>query len=195
MNFTVAGPASARLKVKRSEFLAEVVPISTKSEIETRIKQLKKAHPKARHICWAGRWMEETNIEEYYSDAGEPAGTAGLPILNQLRSNKLVNIGCTVVRHFGGIKLGKRGLIDAYGEAVTMSIRAAKLIDFIPRTTLRIKAPYSSMGHVANLLTGAGGRIIRDQSQIDLEWLVTLPLKSVPDFIKHLEEIPGIIHK
>lgn len=195
MNYTLAEPGFARLKVKRSEFLARVAPIGDKGDLDVLVKEMKKNYPRARHICWAGRWMTDTEVSEFNSDAGEPSGTAGLPILNQLRSNKLVNTGCAVARHFGGIKLGKRGLIEAYGEAAARSIQAGKKVAFIPRITLEVTGPYALVGDLSGLLAGFQGKLIEDRSQIDLVWFLSLPVKSMPDFVKRLEEIPGVAYK
>ncbi len=90
--------------------------------------EIKAAHPKARHHCYAYRCLERDEITEFASDAGEPSGSAGQPILGELRRNELINICVIVVRYFGGTKLGIPGLIHAYREGTRMALTAAELV-------------------------------------------------------------------
>jgi len=101
------------LKVKRSEFIGILKPFESLVDFQFFLKELRKEFHNARHICWAYRLADEEIIENS-SDAGEPSGSAGLPILNTLRSHDAVQTAIAVVRYFGGVKLGKKGLSDAY---------------------------------------------------------------------------------
>lgn len=100
-------------RVMNSKFLGFLIPLSSIEETNNILSKLKKEHPKANHICYAFRYGYH---EEYIkvSDDGEPTGTAGKPILNQLYSYELKNCILAIVRYFGGTKLGVSGLIDAY---------------------------------------------------------------------------------
>ena len=96
---------------------------------------VKALHPKARHHCYAYRILERDEITEFATDAGEPAGSAGQPILGEIRRNALLNICVIVVRYFGGTKLGIPGLIHAYRESAHHAIATAKRIT-VERTVL-----------------------------------------------------------
>ncbi len=192
---TLSSPASATIKVKRSEFIAHLTALQSADEMEALVKRLKKSYPKARHVCWAYRIFQHEAVVEYSSDAGEPAGTAGRPILNQLRSHDAVNTGCAVVRHFGGIKLGKRGLIEAYGDAAAQGIQAGRWAAYVPQCVLSIRGPYALYGDLTHLVTGFEGRITEDRSQNDLDWKVSLPLKSQTDFLTRLKEFQSVSFK
>ncbi len=117
--------------VKRSRFIGSVRVALNAEEAQTKLKEIAVKYPKATHYCWAYR-IGTNNILEHCSDAGEPAGTAGRPILGALKRCELDNTLIVVARYFGGIKLGVRGLIDAYGEAARLATEAceAKEMEF-----------------------------------------------------------------
>lgn len=104
----------------------------------------------ASHHCYAYR-IGASDTTEFSSDDGEPSGTAGLPILNQLRSNELVDVCAVVVRYFGGTKLGKSGLIEAYGEGAKQAIEASKLKTVIPCVWFEVSYEYSEENIIQKL--------------------------------------------
>lgn len=116
------------LSIKRSRFIGSVrIVLNTDQAIE-KMKEFPEIFPKANHHCWAYRIGTE-NLIEHCSDAGEPAGTAGRPILGTLKKYSLQNTLLVVTRYFGGIKLGVRGLIEAYGEAAELAVREAGTVE------------------------------------------------------------------
>ena len=106
-----------KFQSRGSKFLGYVFPMKALHALEEMIGSLKQEHIKARHFCYAYRILEGDEITEYGSDAGEPSGSAGAPILAELKSRELLNVGSVVVRYFGGTKLGVPGLIEAYRTA------------------------------------------------------------------------------
>lgn len=102
---------------KKSKFIANVFYIENKEEAEDKLKQIKKKYYDAKHNCYAYRVLENDNIIERSSDDGEPSGTAGMPILDILRGQDIVNCIIVVTRYFGGILLGTGGLVRAYLDA------------------------------------------------------------------------------
>ena len=117
--------------VKRSRFIGSVRKVLDAAEAQEKLKEISAKFPKATHYCWAYR-IGTGSVLEHCSDAGEPAGTAGHPILGALKRCGLDNTLLVVTRYFGGIKLGVRGLIDAYGEAARLAAEAceAKEMEF-----------------------------------------------------------------
>lgn len=124
--YTITKEAVFEIKEKGSTFKSYLFPVLEKDDFLTRLGELKTKYYDASHHCSAYRLGLE-NVEEFSSDDGEPSGTAGLPILNQLKSHHLVNVACVVVRYFGGTKLGKSGLIEAYGDCAKECILIADL--------------------------------------------------------------------
>ncbi|MBL7790396.1 MAG: YigZ family protein [Chitinophagales bacterium] len=115
-------------KSSQSRFLSYLMPTKTISGFKEQLLQLKKEYPKASHICYAYRIGFE-NEEIRAHDDGEPSGSAGKPILNQLYSSQLQNVSLFVVRYYGGTKLGIPGLIEAYKEAAIQCLQQAEIIE------------------------------------------------------------------
>ncbi|MBO6792570.1 MAG: YigZ family protein [Balneolaceae bacterium] len=101
-------------------------PCNSVDEFDSTLDKLKNRYPDATHHCCAYRILNE-QLSEFSSDDGEPSGSAGLPILNTLKSFELVNIGSVVVRYYGGSKLGKAGLIEAYSSSTKECIDIADI--------------------------------------------------------------------
>lgn len=128
-------------EVKKSKFIAFLTPFS---EFDALLSRLKNEHPKAAHIVWAYRILNEFNqIVENQSDDGEPKGTSGTPCLNALRGAELINTAVLVVRYFGGIKLGTGGLVRAYGGSVNLAINSAILTPFEIKRRCEFFVPFS----------------------------------------------------
>ena len=118
---TIENDGEADITEKKSKFIANVFYIKSITEAEEKIKQIKRKNNTARHHCYAYRIANDTEIISKSNDDGEPAGTAGMPILNILEKNDLVNIVVIVTRYFGGILLGTGGLVKAYSESTSVS--------------------------------------------------------------------------
>ena len=101
---TIEGNSKGLFKDKGSSFISYIFPVFDESVVKEHLLVLKKEHPKARHICYAYRWGPDPDYNRI-NDDGEPNGTAGKPILNQLRSHELENTLVAVVRYFGGMSI------------------------------------------------------------------------------------------
>jgi len=115
---------SIEFKEKRSLFIAHVEVTRTEDEAKEFIRDISKKFKDATHNCWAYR-VGASQVIEYYSDAGEPSGTAGKPILGAIQHAGVTNATVVVTRYFGGIKLGVRGLIEAYGKSAALALEEA----------------------------------------------------------------------
>jgi len=125
---TIHNEVTGEYKEKGSRFLAYVKHIENEQEAEEYITQLRKLHHKARHVCYAYKTGFQNPVIRI-NDDGEPVHTAGQPILNHLSKYQLTQVVAAVVRYFGGILLGKGGLIRAYGQAVENALVNAKIIE------------------------------------------------------------------
>lgn len=144
--FTPENPVQAELSSKRSRFIAWVAPASSRSAIDDALESRRKKFPDATHHCFAWRIGFDHELQAFSSDAGEPSGTAGKPILQALESRHLTNTICVVTRYFGGTKLGTGGLIRAYGAAAFAAIDQARLVPVFPVTALRLSYDYVFAG-------------------------------------------------
>ena len=118
----------AEFTEKRSRFIGSVRTVLSADEAAEIIKKFPEIYPKANHHCWAYRIGTGTALE-HCSDAGEPSGTAGRPILGVIKRHELTNTLIVVTRYFGGIKLGVRGLIDAYKAAAELAVEQAGAVE------------------------------------------------------------------
>lgn len=144
---TVARTGEGILREKMSKFIATASHAATASEAKAIIADTANRYHDARHVCWAYMIGAE-RLEFLSSDNGEPSGTAGKPILGQINSAGITDVVVTVVRYFGGIKLGTSGLISAYREAARLAIEDAGSVTDHVRNSIRVTFPYLAMNDV-----------------------------------------------
>ena len=146
-------PAGARRleidKVKGSRFIGWVDPIETVEAAQARIEAIGQLHPDASHHCWAWR-LDGKRFR--FSDDGEPSGTAGRPILQQIDGRKLDGALVVVSRWFGGTKLGAGGLVRAYGDCAAAALDAAGVEERFITERLRLRFGYDDAGAVQSVL-------------------------------------------
>lgn len=188
---TIAGPSEGIYREKMSRFLAFAFPVSSAVEAKEVVARVANEYHDARHVCWA--YMIGADCKEFLSsDNGEPSGTAGKPILGQIRSAGLTNIVIAVVRYFGGIKLGTSGLIVAYREAARLAIEAADIVVGHEMATISFTFPYQSMNSVMQLIKGSEARVL--SQEFDNTCAVTLTIRSdhAAPLTARLRSIPGL---
>ncbi len=155
MPHSIAVPVHFELIIKKSRFIACVQPMPDRAGAQQVVAGLRAEHPGAAHVCWAllagGRSAAV--------DDGEPSGTAGRPMLDVLRHQDLDGVLATVVRYFGGIKLGAGGLVRAYTDSVAQALLQAQKIPIIKLQHLRCTAPYALEGMVRREIDAAGARL------------------------------------
>ncbi|ANQ54169.1 hypothetical protein BG95_07030 [Thermosipho sp. 1063] len=145
---TVFGRYEKKINIKRSIFIAAISHADDSEEAREFIREISKSYNDATHNCPAYRVIEHEQIVEFSSDNGEPSGTAGRPILGVLRKFDLLNVVVVVTRYFGGVKLGVRGLIDAYSSVVEKALAEIKIVKMVPIKVYRIKVDYNKYGKV-----------------------------------------------
>ena len=144
---TVHTGGQGEIVEKKSRFIANVFPISTEEEAVTRIEEIRKKYWDARHNCWAYVLGINPPVERL-SDDGEPAGTAGKPILEVIRGRELTNVLVIVTRYFGGTLLGTGGLVRAYTSAAVEGMRDSKIITRIFGSKLHMIIEYADWGKI-----------------------------------------------
>ncbi len=149
---TCRGPARAETRVRGSRFLASLEPCRSRAEVDRLLAGYRRAHHDATHVCWAWRLRAEPEPGEASSDAGEPSGTAGVPMLGALQAEALWDVLGVVIRWFGGTKLGRGGLVRAYRDALAAAVRMADIVERIPRCRVEVSAPLDRLGEVHRVL-------------------------------------------
>lgn len=140
----------AEYRIKGSKFLSFLIPCHTTQQAEKQLSEIRDLHPTATHHCYAFR-VDPAVVHEHGQDDGEPGGSAGLPILNRMRSADIVNAVIFVVRYYGGTKLGKSGLIDAYGKAAKYVINQSNLKTLVPTRRFIITYSYDQQALIDKL--------------------------------------------
>ncbi|MGB0431912.1 MAG: IMPACT family protein [Bacteroidia bacterium] len=138
---TIKQNQSAEFKDRGSRFIAYAIRVSSKEEAEQNVAKLHDQHPKSRHVCYAYQLQNEYRA----NDDGEPSGSAGLPILNQIKSAGVQNTLVAVVRYFGGTKLGVSGLINAYKISAKEALEKSETIETEDEISFIIKFDYALM--------------------------------------------------
>lgn len=147
---TLAKPAESRIKIERSEFLGIAFPLTSDDEFFAELQRIEKKYFDATHHCWAFRLFAESRTRS--SDAGEPSGTAGKPILNAIESADFFDVGVVVVRWYGGIKLGTGGLARAYRESAAETLHNAEVADRFVYQRIEVTVPFDALGNIYRLV-------------------------------------------
>lgn len=149
--FTIKEDGHAELEIKKSRFICQLKRITTEEEAKDFVNQIKKEHWKANHNCSAFIIGDHSEIQRS-SDDGEPSGTAGVPMLEVLKKNNLINVVAVVTRYFGGIKLGAGGLIRAYAHAVSHALIEIGIVEGKLQQELTLAITYPHLGKLQNYL-------------------------------------------
>ena len=152
------------LKEKGSKFIGFAYPVNSESDIKDSLNHLKSIHPKATHHCYAYRLG--INGENYRAnDNGEPSGSAGLPIYNQLLAHQITNILVVVIRYYGGTKLGVGGLVKAYKESAKYTLGQATIITKELESKIELKFKFSQQNQIFTLLNKYDAKILDFDAQ------------------------------
>lgn len=148
---TLSEPGTAQTRVLGSRFSAYVCPLGSEAEFESVLSEMRKTHYDATHHCWAYVVRGEQALLERQSDDGEPKGTAGIPILQEIKKHDLQNCAVIVTRWFGGTKLGTGGLVRAYGECAALALETSPKRKYRTGITVEIEADYDLQSIVYQL--------------------------------------------
>ena len=193
--YSIEKDRKVETKIKRSTFIAHLHFVETMKEAKDYISKIAAEHKTANHNCWA-YIVGEKGETFHSSDAGEPSGTAGLPMLNALKKHNMTNTVAVVTRYFGGVKLGIRGLIDAYGENVENVIEKSPLKKLVKTSEFNITTTYDFGEILKHKIKNMGATIS------DIEYSDMIKLKiSIEDhdkeelekYLKEMERAGKII--
>ncbi|CEP68843.1 Ribosomal protein S5 domain 2-type fold [Moorella glycerini] len=193
---TVAREATAEIKIERSRFIGHAREVDSEAAAREFIARVQAEHRQATHNCFAYRLGMGKQEIAYYSDAGEPSGTAGRPILGAISSLGLTNVAVVVTRYFGGKKLGVRGLIEAYGQAARRVLEEAGSIRRVVTRELELTCSYAELDQLLYQIQSHGGKVIETEYGSEVRLKVAVPLSAweqglVPE--KPLSELKGFL--
>ena len=182
---TLKRAVTARLEIKKSEFIAYAYPVTSREQALFHVEQLRQQYADARHHCWAYIIGDPNNTTSAgFDDDGEPNGTAGRPILNVLQHKAIGNVIIIVVRYFGGIKLGAGGLTRAYAGAAQAVVDEMDLSPYVPMAQVQILAEFATEAQCRYVVDSLNGSI----DDVAYSKQVTLTVTIAEADIDHLKE-------
>ena len=174
-----ADTAEAETEVRKSRFIAVAAHAGTREEALAVVEEARRAHPEARHHCWAyvlGAPGAATNAA--MNDDGEPSGTAGRPILNVIEHKGIGDIVVVVIRYFGGVKLGAGGLVRAYAGAAEAVLSGLAVTQREPVVTFSLKGGFADEQPLRHEAGQLGGTVDEVRYGDGIEVIMTVPLAA-----------------
>ena len=189
--YTVERTAIAEFRDRGSRFVAYVFSATNPADVKQYLQQLKKEHPKAVHHCYAYRLgLDENNFRAV--DDGEPAGTAGKPILGQIDCRELTNVCIIVVRYFGGTLLGVPGLISAYKTVSSLVLQVVPIVSKPILKHYTLEFDYTRMNDIMQVMRRCQGIVTEQASMLFCSMNAAVPLNHEKEFLYQIENIPGV---
>lgn len=178
------------IEIKRSRFITTLARTDSPAQARALIDEVKAANPQARHNCSAFLIrVPDMSPVQHSSDDGEPAGTAGTPMLEALRQAGVWNVTAVVTRYFGGILLGGGGLVRAYSSSVSQALALAPRAHLIDLDVLETSVDLALAGRVEAELRRAGAHVLDAQWGADLTLRIGVPEGDRSDFDTLLAEV------
>lgn len=182
------------LKEKGSKFIGFAFPVNNEEELKNALEKIRAEHPKATHHCYAFRIG--LNGENYRAnDDGEPSGSAGLPIYNQLLANEITNVLVISVRYYGGTKLGVSGLVKAYKESAKITLEEANIITKELETEIEIQFQFSQQNTIFTLLSKFDAKVLNFNTQENCILTASLKIAQKENISDKLSEMQYVSFK
>lgn len=176
------------LKEKGSKFIGFAFPVQDETELKETLERVRTEHPKATHHCYAFRLGLKGELYRA-NDDGEPSGSAGLPIYNQLLANELTNILLVVVRYYGGTKLGVSGLVKAYKESAKVTLEEAEIITKELETKIEITFNFNQQNVIFTLLSKFDAKVLNFDAEQNAVILARIKTKYTDDIVDSIHNI------
>jgi uncharacterized YigZ family protein len=157
--FILTSEEQSELIVNKSKFIGYSIIADSREQFLNRVSEIKKINLSLSHTVYGLR-IKKNIIEPYFSDDGEPSGTAGRPLINILESKKIINGGLVVVRYYGGINLGMGGLARAYSQAGIKVLLISKLINYIEQFEFLLTIEYNTLDYITKVINDNKGLIL-----------------------------------
>jgi uncharacterized YigZ family protein len=184
MPYSLLSPVHSEQVIKKSRFLGCVEAVADRAAAVARVAELRAQHPGATHVCWALM----AGGQSAANDDGEPAGTAGRPMLEVLRHQDLEGVLATVVRYYGGTPLGAGGLVRAYTDCVAQALLQAQKIPVIRHVLLHFEMPYAMEGWMRRELPSHGAQLLDARHGDGVAVVIQVPQSQAAALIQRLND-------
>ena len=190
---TVEKEKIVEFEEKKSKFIGHIKPVSTVTDAEKFIQEIKKMHPGATHNVPLYRVVESGQEYFKYNDDGEPANTAGKPMAEILNILDIYNVAIVATRYFGGIKLGAGGLIRNYAKTAKLAINEARIIEYIEKSIFIIDFDYNITAEFESFLNTYEKEYNIEIEEKNYSNRVTMKIKANSNIEEKLNEMNNII--
>tara|TARA_Y100001934_G_C12034649_1_gene623028 strand:+ start:81 stop:692 length:612 start_codon:yes stop_codon:yes gene_type:complete len=180
---TIKFKGEGNYQIKGSKYYGFAYPIVNSNQVKFHLQNLKKKFLDASHICYAYRLLNNNNIDEFSTDAGEPRGSAGLPILNVLKSKQIINAAIFIVRYFGGSKLGIPGLIKSYSNATNNTLQKIILVNYVALSKIDISFEMKYNSRIEALIKEFNGIAIHKEFFSEVIFSISVPTDKKDVFL------------
>ncbi len=191
---TIIGRGEAVLTEKKSRFIATIAHVESEAEANALLAEIRKKNWDARHNCYAYILGKKSETERF-SDDGEPSGTAGRPILDILKGNRLTDTIIVVTRYFGGVLLGTGGLVRAYSQSSTMAVESAgesgKLATMRLMRLMNITTDYNLSEKVRYVFTSGEVNITDTRYEENVTFTVAIPVEDADGLMDKITDVTG----
>ncbi len=185
---TIDSNGTAEFRDRGSKFIGYAFPVNSVDQFKKALEAIKKEHPKATHHCFAYRIGIDGNSFRV-NDDGEPSGTAGKPILGQIDSKELTNVGVVVVRYFGGSLLGVPGLINAYKTTATVVLQTIPFVQKPIEVKYRLQFDYTTMNDVMTIIKQYNCTILSQEIQLFSLFTIGIPISRLDEVLYRLKDL------
>jgi len=179
---TLKQVGSADQTIQKSRFISQAKACESEREVALFLRQLASQHPTAHHLAYAYRIKTADGIIPRFSDAGEPSGTAGKPILQILDGQQYINVCIGVIRYYGGVNLGTGGLVKAYGGTAKLALEQAGSMPYIEMQEIKITTSYKRVDELTRELAKIKGTVINKVFDDAAHFVVKLPAQLAQQF-------------
>lgn len=165
--------------IQKSRFIGYTFVGDTKQDILRALQLIAKEHPQASHLAFAYQLKSEHGFEPYYSDAGEPSGTAGKPLLQLIDAHQIIGGGIGVIRYYGGVNLGTGGLTRAYGGTGKLALIHSVIEPYIQYIKLKLNINYNELDNFIHVIHSMNGGVLDKAFDAKVSLLIKLPHENV----------------
>ncbi len=175
---TLSVLGNAEQTINKSRFIAVAKRCDSEREVAQLLRGMAAEYSNASHLAYAFRFKTPGGVVARFSDAGEPSGTAGKPILQMLEARDLINVGVGVIRYYGGINLGTGGLARAYGGTAKEALEAGKIIPFVEMQELKLSVDYKRLDELIRAVAQHQGVVLDKIFDEAVQVKISLPAQQ-----------------
>lgn len=175
---TIEQAGAAEQTINKSRFFAIAAHCNSEQQVAQFLRAIAAQHASAHHLAYAFRIKTPDGVIPRFSDAGEPSGTAGKPILQMLEGRALINVCVGVIRYYGGINLGTGGLVRAYSRTAKLALEKSLIAPYIEMQELSLNVQYNRIDELTRLVSQLKGKVLDKNFENGVQLKISLPVAN-----------------